>query len=126
MRRFKEKEKVRQMKEAYQQELMRRLKEKEEIRHMKGAIQRELMMYHRKKQEDRECFVPRKLFLFNIDTFSCPPMPNSVQQNENKEGASKSEEERSAFPPTKFLAQSVQKKPKQSLKRRLKKLFGGK
>ncbi|XP_052713901.1 uncharacterized protein PF3D7_1120000-like [Crassostrea angulata] len=74
IRQFKEREKMRQIKEAYQQELMRRLKENEELHRMKEAFLRELMTYHRKKQEDKECFVPRKLFLFNIDTFICPQM----------------------------------------------------
>uniref|UniRef100_K1QDE2 Uncharacterized protein n=1 Tax=Magallana gigas TaxID=29159 RepID=K1QDE2_MAGGI len=48
---------------------------------------RKMMSYHRKKQDENECFVPRKLFLFNIDTFVCPPMPQCEPQKPKNEEA---------------------------------------
>nr|XP_034323666.1 uncharacterized protein PF11_0207-like isoform X3 [Crassostrea gigas] len=86
---FEEKEKLQQIKEIYLRELMTKMEEKKEISRRREELHHELMSYHRKKQAENERFVPRKLFLFNIDTFVCPPMPQCEPQMKPKyEGTS--------------------------------------
>ncbi|XP_052702234.1 uncharacterized protein PF3D7_1120000-like [Crassostrea angulata] len=144
---FEEKEKLRQMKKRYLRELMTKIEEKkeicqrrEELHHelmkkfkererlcrLKKACQNELMSYHRKKQAENECFVPRKLFLFNIDTFVCPPMPQCEPQKPKNEEVfiePKDDSWQTVEPLSKAKTNSG---CRQSLRSRLKKFFGRK
>nr|XP_034323663.1 uncharacterized protein PF11_0207-like isoform X1 [Crassostrea gigas]XP_034323664.1 uncharacterized protein PF11_0207-like isoform X1 [Crassostrea gigas] len=89
MTKMEEKKEISRRREELHHELMKKIKERERLCNLKRACQHQLMSYHRKKQAENERFVPRKLFLFNIDTFVCPPMPQCEPQMKPKyEGTS--------------------------------------
>lgn len=82
----KERDDMRRAKRAFQEEMMTKMNERKLLDQIKRLGYRDLMMCQVEKPEEEGDFLPRKLFVFGVDTFRCTAkFENEVKVEKRKE-----------------------------------------